>query len=261
MAAQLAYTVHPGQGPYLLLLHGFLSSARQWLLNLDALSEVCRPVTVDLWGHGDSPTPEDPALYAPLAYIERLEQIRTALNTDTWIVCGYSLGAGITIRYAHVHPERVGAHIFTNSQSGLASAALIAEWSAGADEAAAKILAHGRQAIRRIPVHPRFAKRVPEPVRGALLEDAEKLSPLGIAHCMRYTNPSVSARNIAPANPRPALLCFGTHEKRFHDSKTWAETHMARLTVAELDAGHAVNMEDAPGFNTAVSEFIHAHAA
>ena len=110
-------------------------------------------------------------------------------------------------------------------------------------------------------MHPRFAKRVPEPVRTALLEDAEKLSPVGVAHCMRFTNPTVSARDIAGENPRPALLCFGTHEKRFHASKAWAEAHMARLTVADLDAGHAVNMEDAPGFNAAVTEFIHAHAA
>ena len=31
---------------------------------------------------------------------------------------------------------------------------------------------------------------------------------------------------------------------------------MANLTVVSLDAGHAVNMEDAAGFNNAVVQFV-----
>ena len=31
---------------------------------------------------------------------------------------------------------------------------------------------------------------------------------------------------------------------------------MPRLVVADLDAGHAVNMEDAAGFNGAVCDFV-----
>ena len=76
---RLGFTVHPGQGPYLLLVHGFLSSSAQWILNLDALGKVCQPVTVDLWGHGKSPAPEDQHLYTAAHYGEQFEYIRTAL--------------------------------------------------------------------------------------------------------------------------------------------------------------------------------------
>ena len=58
-----------------------------------------------------------------------------------------------------------------------------------------------------------------------------------------------------------ALLCFGKFEKRFFASKAWAAEHMPRLTVVELDAGHAVNMEDATGFNDAVTAFMDTHGA
>jgi len=34
------YEVREGKGPYVLLVHGFLSSRAQWLPNLDALSTV-----------------------------------------------------------------------------------------------------------------------------------------------------------------------------------------------------------------------------
>ena len=59
------YEVHPGRGPHLLLVHGMLSSRAQWLPNLAALAAVCRPVTLELWGHGRSPAPADPAAYHP----------------------------------------------------------------------------------------------------------------------------------------------------------------------------------------------------
>ena len=52
-----------GTGPYLLLVHGFLSSRAQWRPNLEGLRRFCRPVVVELWGHGRSPTPDDPEAY------------------------------------------------------------------------------------------------------------------------------------------------------------------------------------------------------
>ena len=45
---QLYYDVHDGTGPYVLLVHGFLSSRAQWRPNLAALASVMRPVVVEL---------------------------------------------------------------------------------------------------------------------------------------------------------------------------------------------------------------------
>ena len=252
----LAYETHQGNGPALVLLHGFLSSNAQWQQNLAALKDACTPITVELWGHGNSPSPHDADRYSPQGYLAELEHIRQTLNIEQWFLCGYSLGAGITIRYAAEYPERTLGHVFTNSQSGLAPPELIANWQADNDSTAEKIIAKGKPAIERIAVHPRFAKRLPADVRGALLADAEKLDPLGVANTIRYTTPSVSTRDIAPNNSAPALLCFGVHEKRFHASKAWAETHMTNLDIVELDAAHAVNMEDPEGFNAALIDFI-----
>lgn len=238
------------------LLHGFLSSGKQWLLNLSALAEVCTPVTIEMWGHGDSPAPEDPEMYTPQSYIEQLELIRAELGADQWFLCGYSLGAGITIRYTNQLPERVIAHGFTNSNSGFATQALISEWRQALPETADKIRASGLTAIERIAVHPRHAKRLPTLVYDALVEDATKLAPTAIAHTLQHTNPLASTRDIAATNPRPALLTYGRHERRFAASKDWVINNMPNVSVVELDAGHAVNMEDAEGFNQAWQEFI-----
>lgn len=226
------------------------------MLNLDALSAVCKPVTIDLWGHGDSPAPDNLELYRPQAYVDQLETIRKALNAEQWLLCGYSLGAGLTIRYTHQFPERVIAHGLTNSNSAFADEQLVAEWQASAAESAASIRKGGLPAIERIAVHPRHARRLPKPVYDALLTDSKKLNPAAIANTLLRTNVEASTRNFAPQNPRPVLMTVGRHEKRFQNGRAWAEANVPNLTCIELDAGHAVNMEDADGFNQAWIQFI-----
>jgi pimeloyl-ACP methyl ester carboxylesterase len=253
---QLNFTVHDGNGPYLLLIHGFLMSATQWQPNVAALARVCRPVVAELWGHGGSPTPDDPSAYSPNGYVEAFEAIRAALAAEHWWLCGYSLGAGLTINYALTRPTRIAGHVFTNSTSGFADAAQLEAWRRGAASAAATIEAGGRAAIERMPVHPRHAKRLPTALYAALCRDAERLNPRGIANTLRYTNPNVSVRSRIDANTRPALLVCGRHESRFQPHRDYAVAHMPRLSVVDIDAGHGVNMEAPEAFNRAVSAFI-----
>jgi 2-succinyl-6-hydroxy-2,4-cyclohexadiene-1-carboxylate synthase len=244
----------------LLLVHGFLSSSAQWLANLEALSAVCKPITVDLWGHGRSPAPKDKTHYSPEAYAGQFEQIRLQLGIERWFVCGYSLGAGLTIRYAFDHAQHVYGHIFTNSNSALAGPEQIQEWLDSAPKSAANIRSKGLAAIDRIAVHPRRARNLPEAVKAPLLADCAMLKPEGVANTLEYTNPFTSVREIAAANPRPLLLCCGVKEKRFADNRQWAEANLTNLSVVEIDAGHGVNMEGAEAFNLHVCAFVKAHA-
>ena len=80
MAMRLHWQVHPGTGPYLLLVHGFLMGPNQWHPNLAALGAGCQPVVVDLLGHGDSPAPVDVECYRPSAYVKAFEAIRQAFG-------------------------------------------------------------------------------------------------------------------------------------------------------------------------------------
>ena len=259
VSENLAYKIHPGEGPYLALVHGFLSSSRQWKPNLAALGTVCTPVTIDLWGHGHSPAPSDPEAYHPDQYLAQFENIRMALGCEQWALCGYSLGAGLTIRYAIQHPERVMAHVFTNSQSGFADSSLLEEWRTGIVTQADRIRAGGHEVLERLAVHPSKARTLPEDVHQMLVEDADLLSPDGVAHTLEVTNLNATVRSLAADNQRPALLCYGTKEKRFAKSAAWAQAHMSELTVSEIEAGHGVNMENAEAFNTAVVSFLQDH--
>jgi len=250
------WETHGGTGPHLLLVHGFLSSRSQWLLNLDALSQGCRPVTVELFGHHLSPSPEDPACYKPEYYIRCFEAIRAQLGVERWFVLGYSLGAGLTLRYAFEHPDRIQGHLFTNSTSGLADADRQAAFRATAADAAQRIRAGGIDAIEKIPVHPRHGWRLPKPVYNALVEDARTHDPLGIANTIGVTNPATSMRTRLTENVRPACMIWGTKEKRFRSLAEYADLHMPELTTVKIDAGHGMNMEAPQAFNDAVLKFI-----
>lgn len=250
------WQTHGGRGPHLLLVHGFLSSRAQWQPNLEALTDVCRPVTLELFGHARSPSPEDPACYHPDYYVRCFEQIRTNLGAERWFVLGYSLGAGLTIRYALSHPERVHGHLFTNSTSGFADVEQVRRWREDAPVTAERLRTGGQRAVERIPVHPRHALRLAEDIRRALLADAALHDPHGIALTLTETNPRVSVRDRVRENSRPACLLFGEKERRFHEYHQFAGNTMPHLEVVALDAGHGVNMEQPAAFNEAVADFI-----
>ncbi len=248
--------MHDGNGPYLLLVHGFLSSRSQWLLNLEALAEGCTPVTVELFGHHNSPSPEDPECYRADYYLRAFEAIRQELNAEGWFLLGYSMGAGLTLRYALDFPERTLGHLFTNSTSGLADTSRQLELKESSESSAARIREGGQAAMVRVPVHPKHGWRLPKPVYEALVADAMDHDPAGVADTIGITIPTISQRDRLSDNSRPACMIWGTKEKRFAEMAAFAQRNMPMLTTAELEAGHGMNMEDAPGFNQAVLAFL-----
>ena len=252
----LYYEVHGRDGPFLLLVHGMLSSRAQWLPNLEALSVVCRPVVVELLGHGRSPTPDDPALYAPPHYVTEFERIRCALGAERWFVCGQSLGAALTLRYALDHPDPVIAQVFTNSNSALAEDGWAERVRPVMEVQARRLEAEGRSLLDRHPLNPGRSRRLPAKARAALTTDYALHTSRGIAYTGLYTVPESSVRNRIKENSVPTLLVVGEREERFTPHCRFAERTMPRLEVMVLDAGHAVNLEAPAGFNTAVTTFL-----
>jgi 2-succinyl-6-hydroxy-2,4-cyclohexadiene-1-carboxylate synthase len=233
-----------------------LSSRAQWQPNLAALATVARPVVVELWGHGRSPSPVGAEPYHPDAYVAAFERLRARLGAERWLICGQSFGAALTLRYALDHPERILGQIFTNSTSALAGADWVARMRASAGEQADAVERGGRTAIESIPIHPAHAKRLPPAAHRALLRDAELLAPRGVAGTIRHTAPDASVRDRICDNRVPALLVCGEREARFAPQRAFAERHMPRLAVVGVDAGHAVNLEAQEAFDTAVVEFV-----
>ena len=231
------------------------------MLNLEALAKVSRPVIVELLGHGRSPTPESAEPYYPGSYIRAFEKIRKRLGITRWLLCGQSMGAGLTLRYALDHPEHIIAHVFTNTNSGLREIKNMDEVRKGLALLAQMLLDQGPEGIKKIPVHPSNARWLPKEVKAALLEDCSSLTVLGVANTVRYTSPELSVRTEISKNKVPTLLVCGKREKRFKSLKEFAQSHMPLLDVVDLDAGHAVNIDAADEFNQTVTTFVLKHTS
>ena len=256
MPPRIAVEVHEGHGPHLLLVHGMLASRAAWMRNLDSLAEVARPVVVELWGHGRSPSPDDPADYEPAGYVAELERVRASLGADRWFVCGLSLGGAIALRYALDVPDRVIGTIFTNSNSALGDAGYVARLAPLVEADAARIEADGRRVLERHPLNPGRGRRLPDDVRSALAADCAAHDPAGVARTFRHTVPTSSVRDRLHAHRRPALLVVGERERAFAEGRAFAESTIPGLRVVPADAGHAVNIEAAATFNDAVRSFV-----
>jgi pimeloyl-ACP methyl ester carboxylesterase len=250
---RLHFDVHDGVGEHLLLVHGFLSSRAHWLPNLPRLAEVCRPVTVELWGHGRSPSPVAPEWYEPVSYPAAFEAVREAVGGERWFICGQSLGAAFTLRYALDRPDRVLGHIFTNSAASIAVEEKLdpARMEAMADA----FEAGGTEAIRAQKMVPGNVPDLPEDVRAALYEDAGLHDPAGIARMLRYGN-GTSCRARIGENTVPTLLVAGEREEGFVAPRQWLEEHLPHLQVVLADAGHGVNLEAPDTFDEAAVRFI-----
>jgi len=248
----LYHEVHGTQGPFILLVHGMISSRAQWTPNLETLKTFGRPVIMELFGHGRSPSPEDPQCYTPDNYVNEFERIRSKLGVDRWFLCGQSLGASITLRYALYHPERIIAQIFTNSQSALSDHT----WDDALNLFSQRLKEEGHKLIETLPLHPSHSRHLKPEIKDALVEDAKLIDVQGFCNTLLNTVAKCSVREIINKNQIPTLLIVGKHDKQFSPYYEYAQQNMPELEVLVLDGGHAVNIDAAEHFNKAVQDFI-----
>jgi len=248
----LHYDVHGNKGPYLLMVHGWLSSRAQWMPNVGPLSEFCRPVVVELLGHGRSPSPEDPEYYTPQHYVQEFECIRKQLGAEKWFICGQSLGAGLTLRYALTCPGKVIAQVLTNSRAALSEES----WDEIMDLVELGLEEKGREVIDTFPLHPSRSRRMAPEFKKALVDAVALVDVQGFFNTGRYTLTNSSVRDIIHGNQVPALLIAGRFDKPFVPYLEIAEKIVPGLEMIMVDGGHAVNIDCADEFNAAVRAFV-----
>jgi len=236
------------ESPGLLLIHGFMSSTLQWEPNREVLRRHFRLVAVDLWGHGGSPAPRETDRYCVDAYLAEFESLRGRLGIDAWFVCGQSFGAGIAIRYALAYPAVLRGLILTNSRSALNDVTSEARSSGGPEDWEALNL-------RTLPYHPCHARRFPADLQARMAAAADQIDAYALWQSTQSTAPGLSCRGVADRIAVPTLLVNGRFEKAFQADRAFAAAAIPDLEVADLDAGHSVNIEAPEDFNAAVIDF------
>jgi len=103
-----------GNGPTIVLLHGFAANKETWLDMAKSLSDHFHVVAPDLPGWGES-SRNGNGDYGITAQAARLEHFAQALNLKGFLLVGHSMGGAIAGVYASEHPERVGGLVLMSS--------------------------------------------------------------------------------------------------------------------------------------------------
>lgn len=101
---------HGGNGPPLLLLHGFPQTHVIWHKVADELAKRYTLVMPDLRGYGDSSRPPglpDHSNYAKRVMAQDMVEVMSALGHPSFYLCGHDRGGRVSHRLALDHPDAV----------------------------------------------------------------------------------------------------------------------------------------------------------
>jgi abhydrolase domain-containing protein 6 len=103
-----------GQGPTMVLLHGYAASKEVWLDTAKDLTTHFHVIIPDLPGWGESSRVEG-GNYDVDAQVERLDAFMTAMNLRGIMLVGHSMGGAIAGAYAADHPQRIASLALVDS--------------------------------------------------------------------------------------------------------------------------------------------------
>lgn len=252
--------VGEGEGPPVVLLHGFGGCWQNWLTTVPRVARSRRVVAIDLPAFGASAVPRD--VPTPSYYARVVDALCEELGLGRVVLVGNSLGGLVATIVAGRFPSRVDRLVLVAAVGGehVARVAL---------DAGPKILAlQADRLLRRTPLRSRehpLATLVHDPtslapalLRAALLPGAGKpglpLAAIGIGlQGARHANLDGLLRRIAA----PTLLVWG-REDRLVPVRT-AETFASRIADVRLvvldETGHVPQLERPRVFNDLLLEF------
>jgi 2-succinyl-6-hydroxy-2,4-cyclohexadiene-1-carboxylate synthase len=251
-----------GDGPPVVLLHGFTGCAGSWDSLRPALDDRYTTLSVELPGHGRSSAPENPARYALPRFADDLARLLDSLEIERAALLGYSMGGRAALHFALRHPERVAALVLESASPGIADPAERAA-RALADAALADEIERGgiTAFVDRWEQLPLWASQasLPAEVRSRLRAQRLSRDPRGLANSLRgagaASQPSVM-EDLASYRG-PALLVAGALDAKYVELGQLMQATIADSRLAVVpEAGHAVHLERPAALGELVSGFL-----
>ena len=103
-----------GEGPLVLLLHGFPETSRAWRKQIPALAERFKIVAPDLRGYGGSEKPKGIAAYRTSVLAEDVVALIREFGVERAHVVGHDWGGGVAWTLATLHPEALERLVVLN---------------------------------------------------------------------------------------------------------------------------------------------------
>ena len=237
---EIAYQT-AGEGPPVLLVHGFASNARVnwwdtgWVKTLTEAGR--RVITFDHRGHGASEKLYDPALYPAAEMAEDARRLLDHLEIAQADVMGYSMGARVSAFLAIAHPARVRRAVF----AGLASRMITGV--GGAEAIAAALEAPTRN--DGLDINARAFRIFAEQTKSDLK---------ALAACIRSSREKITVEELASIRV-PVLVVAGEKDEVAGDVDTLVKAIPGAVGVTLPNRNH-MNAVGDRGYKDAVLAFL-----
>ena len=240
---KIHYEVH-GDGPPLILTHGYSSTSAMWREQIDPLSKHHKLILWDMRGHGRSDYPDDPLAYSEALTVADIAALLDAVGAKRAIVGGLSLGGYMSLAFYRAHPERVRALLIIDTGPGFKKDDAREIWNRRALDTADRLDREGLNMLKsgsreRSTVQHRDARGLALAARGMLTQrDARVIE-------------------LLPEIKVPSLIVVGADDTPFLAASDYmaAKIPGARKVVIP-QAGHAVNIDQPQAFIEAVEPFL-----
>jgi pimeloyl-ACP methyl ester carboxylesterase len=239
-----------GQGPAIVLLHGFLCDSRCWRAQLSGLSDQFRVVAWDAPGAGRSSDP--PRTFTTESYARCLAGFLDAVGVAGAHVVGLSWGGILAQELCRLYPRRLRSLVLADTYAGWRGSLPEPAWK----QRLATCLADADgppEALVAKMLPGMFSDAGPSDVRDELAGIMREFHPIGF-RLMAMSSAEVDTRDLLSSIHVPTLLLWGADDRR--SPVDVAEQFRAMIPRAELaiipNAGHVSNMEQPDAFNAHV---------
>ena len=240
---KIHYEVY-GDGPALILTHGYSSTSAMWEGQIEALSKHHKLVLWDMRGHGKSDYPADPNAYSEALTIGDIAALLDQIGTRRAIVGGLSLGGYMSLAFYRTHPERVAALLIIDTGPGFKKDEARTAWNKRAHETAERFERDGLSVLKslsreRSSVTHRDARGLALAARGMLPQR------------------DASVMEVLPEIAVPSLIVVGADDTPFLAASDYMAAKIpGAKKVVIPSAGHAVNIDQPQAFIDAVLPFL-----
>ena len=251
-----------GDGPGLLLVHGFGGAKEDFADHVPALASDHTVAVFDHRGHGSSDKPDDPAAYSLERLADDVVEVADALGFGSFRLLGHSMGGMVSRKVVIRMPERIDAFVMMDTCAG----PIPGVDSTLMDAAAEVALQQGKAALRELLD---FAKPLETPAYQRVLADrpgyeefvARKFDDLSavmwgsLAIALGHQSDDLPA--LTDALACPLLVLVGEQDTPFVRA---SESIATAIPSAELivipDAGHSPQFENPAAWRAAMTRFL-----
>jgi pimeloyl-ACP methyl ester carboxylesterase len=237
------YEVH-GEGPVILLTHGYSATAEMWRGQIVPLSKKYKLMLWDMRGHGRSDYPEDLSEYSEAKTVADMAALLDAVGARQAIVGGLSLGGYMSLAFHATHPERVEALLIIDTGPGYRKDEARDGWNRNAIKTAERYEAEGLSLLNSGSAERRTAQH----------RDAT-----GLARAARGMLAQKNARVIEslPGIKVPSIVVVGEKDTPFLAASDYMAAKIPNAEKAVIPgAGHAANIDNPAAFNAALEAFL-----